>query len=178
MPDPACDGHLGPWGWARVRHIRVAADRTHSVRPRRARCRACHRTHVLWDLRSYPRRVDSIDTVVSALLAAAEGLGWRRVAQRVDRPPSTVRNWLRRARANAELVRGDATFAYLRFEAMPTNIEPTGTVLGDMLEPLGKMVAAWVRRHGQTAPPLQLTGLLTRAAILSPHPQTMWLGRM
>lgn len=177
-PDDACAGQLGPWGHARLRRIRVTADRTLACRPRRARCRRCRRTHVLWDLRTYPRRVDTAETVLAALLAAAEGLGHRRVADQIDRPVSTVRNWLRRARLNAELVRCDATFAYLRFEAMPARIRPTGTILGDALEALGVAVAAWVRRHGPTAPPVRLAGILTGAALLSAHPRTVWWGCM
>ena len=40
---PECRGRLGPWGHARERVIRGVAR----VRPRRAKCRECAKTHVL-----------------------------------------------------------------------------------------------------------------------------------
>ena len=61
--------------------------------------------------RSYPRRPDSVETVATALLAAMSGLGYRRDAERVDVPATTIRGWLQRARANSEIVRVDATMA-------------------------------------------------------------------
>src|SRR6266480_4064965 len=42
---PACDGSLGPWGWARERLLRGVRGPL-MVRPRRARCLACGMSHV------------------------------------------------------------------------------------------------------------------------------------
>ena len=53
-PEGGCDGRLGPWGHARPRRLRLDARRSQSHTPRRARCRACKRTHVLLSTRSYP----------------------------------------------------------------------------------------------------------------------------
>src|SRR5229473_5791811 len=46
-PCPACEGELRPWGHARRRSLRAQDSRSVSVRPRRARCKACLLTHVL-----------------------------------------------------------------------------------------------------------------------------------
>jgi hypothetical protein len=56
-------------------------------------------THVLLDSRFVSRRKDGLAVIAWALrLAAAEGLGCRSIADLVDRPVSTVRDWLRAAR--------------------------------------------------------------------------------
>ncbi|MHB1928136.1 MAG: helix-turn-helix domain-containing protein [Acidimicrobiales bacterium] len=47
------------------------------------------------------RRVDAVAVIGVALTHAAAGGGHRKVADRVGRPPSTVRGWLRRFRAAA-----------------------------------------------------------------------------
>jgi hypothetical protein len=48
-----------------------------------------------------PRRVDHTDTVGSALLAAANGQGHRRIAAELELPADTVRGWLRLVRPHA-----------------------------------------------------------------------------
>ena len=136
--------------------------------PRRARCRACHRTHVLASLVTYPRRVDSIDTVGAALVAAAAGLGHRQVAELVGLPATTVRDWIRRARINAEGIRVIATIRVHALDPLAGALAPTGTVLGDMVEAVGRMLAAWTLRIGPLASPWQLVAALTDARLLAP----------
>jgi hypothetical protein len=51
------------------------------------------------------RRVDAVAVIWTALLARASGDGWRRVTALVGRPASTVRGWLSRFGAHAELIR-------------------------------------------------------------------------
>jgi len=54
---PSCREVLGPWGYARERVLRCASgDRR--IRPRRARCRGCRRTHVLLPRTVLVRRQD------------------------------------------------------------------------------------------------------------------------
>jgi hypothetical protein len=175
-PERGCDGQLGPWGHARPRRLRLDAGRSQSHTPRRARCRACKRTHVLVSTRSYPRRPDRVETVATALLAAANGLGHRRVAERVGLPATTVRGWLRRARANSDAVRSDATVATCRLDPMAHRLDPTGSALGDMLDAVGRAVAAWVVRFGPVPAPWQVAVALTGAAILAPVPEPRWHG--
>ena len=169
-PHPDCDGTLGPWGHARPRILRLGAGRHETHRPRRARCRRCQRTQVLIGARSYPRRPDPVEAVGAALMASVNGLGHRRVAEQVGLPATTVRGWLRRARANSETVRANATIAVHALDPMADALGPTGTVLGDMIEAVGRAVAAHVRRLGPSFPPWQLALAITRGAILAPRP--------
>ena len=165
-----CGGVLGPWGYARTRHLRLGAGATQPHTPRRARCRSCSRTHVLVPTCSYPRRPDSTETVGAALLAAAGGLGHRRVAAHVGLPATTVRGWLRRARANSETIRANATIAAHALDPLLATIGPKGSPFADMIEAVGVAVAAYIRRLGPGAPPWQLALAITTAGILAPQP--------
>jgi transposase-like protein len=173
---PSCGGQLGPWGHARRRIAR--GDNTGAHRPRRTRCRACRATHVVLSARRFPRRADTARTVGKALLAATGGLGHRQVAELVDRPATTVRDWLRRARANSDLVRADAALAAYQLDPnLNWRPEPTGTTLGDMVETLGTAIAAWARRFGPVEDPWALAVQLTGGGILAARPQPVWQGR-
>jgi hypothetical protein len=44
------------------------------------------------------RRLDAVEVIGRALIAAARGVDFRRIAEELGLPESTVRNWLRRAR--------------------------------------------------------------------------------
>ncbi len=81
--------------------------------------------------RSYPRRPDTAEVVGTALVAASTGLGHRRVAELAELPATTVRGWLRRARANSEAVRVDATVAVHALDPEAAPLSPTGSALGD-----------------------------------------------
>jgi predicted Fe-S protein YdhL (DUF1289 family) len=108
---PNCAHPLRRWGWARARTVRTI-DGTERVRPRRARCAGCGRTHVLLPDWLLLRRADSVEVIGAALVAHARRLGYRRIARAIGRPPTTVRDWLRRwrdrARAVAALLGGSA----------------------------------------------------------------------
>jgi hypothetical protein len=104
VPCPACGGKLRPWGHARARVLRSSLGAV-ALRPRRARCRSCGMTHVLLSDGFLVRRVDSVEVIGAALLAAAAGAGHRSAAAVVDRPAATVRGWLRRARGALERIR-------------------------------------------------------------------------
>lgn len=92
---PGCGGRLRCWGWARPRTIRTV-DGSERVRPRRARCVRCGRTHVLLADWMLLRRADSIEVIGAALVAHSRAVGYRRIAREIGRPPTTVRDWLRR----------------------------------------------------------------------------------
>ena len=96
-----CGGRLRPWGWARSRQIRQLDGSYTAHRPRRLACDVCRRTQVVLVAWCLPRRRDSVETVGAALVMAANGSGHRTIAAKLERPESTVRNWLRRARAGA-----------------------------------------------------------------------------
>ena len=100
---PDCDGPLSPSGYAREREVRML-DGARSLRPRRACCRHCERTHVLLPAWAVARRRDGVEVIGEALFAKATGDGHRRIAARLGRPPGTVRGWLRAFARRAELV--------------------------------------------------------------------------
>lgn len=176
-PSTGCDGQLGPWGHARRRWVRIAPGHRESHQPRRARCRSCRRTHVLAWVRSHPRRADAVETVGAALLASVTGLSDRAVADRLGLPATTVRDWLRRARANADAVGAAATAAVYALDANAARIEPTGSALGDMLTAVGIAVSAAIRRLGPLGPPWHLATVITGAGILAPRPSPTRHGR-
>lgn len=121
---------LGPWGYARTRRLRLGPGRTQARTPRRARCRTCRRTHVLVPATSYPRRPDTVETFGEAVLAAVRGVGYRRAADEIGLPATTVWGWLQRARANSKTVRVNATIAAHALDPMLAPIQPKGTRSG------------------------------------------------
>lgn len=176
-PRSSCEGRLGPWGHARSRWVRIAPGRSESHRPRRARCRSCGRTHVLLWARTHPRRVDAVESVGAALLASVSGLSDRAVAERLALPATTVRDWLRRARVNADAVQAEATAAIYALDASVARIEPVGSALGDMLTTIGIAASAARRRFGPIAPTWQLATMITGAGILAARPPRKWSAR-
>jgi hypothetical protein len=106
-PRSDCGGRLRPWSKARPRRVRGLDGTEVRVRPDRAKCRACRRSHVLLPARFLPRRGYDVHVVGAALLEAAEGAGYRRAAARAGVPASTVRDWLTSVRdQSAALVTG------------------------------------------------------------------------
>jgi transposase-like protein len=105
---PACDGRLAPWGFARSRLIRILVGFEDRIF-RRSRCSSCKKTHVLVPSDTLVRRRDGIEVIGSALTSSARGVGLQEIADGLDRPAETVRDWLRRARARAEEIRAHFT---------------------------------------------------------------------
>jgi hypothetical protein len=144
---PSCRGVLGPWGHARARVLRCAGgDRL--LRPRRARCRACARTHVLLPDVALIRRRDEVAVIGAALGARAAGRGHRRIAEGLGVPKDTVRGWLRRFAAGAQAIR--AHFVRWAFALDPElgAVVPTGSGFADALEAIAVAARAWVLRLG------------------------------
>ena len=96
MACPECGGVLSKWGHARIRTVRGPGTGTVTVQPARARCTVCTKTQVLLPAVLQVRRADTTEVIGNALIHKANGLGFRRIAARIDRPESTVRRWLRR----------------------------------------------------------------------------------
>jgi transposase-like protein len=136
MTCPACGGVLDPWGFARSRWLRTEESFV-VLRPRRARCRSCKKTHVLLSDVALARRVDVVAVIGTALVAAARGAGFRRVAELIGRPATTVRGWLRRARAAAARIREHFTRWAHALDASLPAIEPAGSVLADAVAVVG-----------------------------------------
>lgn len=148
---PSCDGALGAWGFARWRTLRSESGPV-ALRPRRARCRSCSSTHVLLPDGVLARRVDTVAVIGAALSFAASGAGHRSVAERVGRPPSTVRGWLRRFRAAALRVAAHFTMWTQHFDPMAPPIAPGSSRLADAVEAVGVAARAASLRLGPRAP--------------------------
>ncbi len=137
-----CGGPLAPWGFARERPIRLLQE-TRWLRPRRARCRSCRCTHVMLPAWSVPRRRDGAEAIGLALLAHSAGAGHRAIAERLERPPTTVRGWLRAAHAQAGRFRATALAWAREIEPWQLEGEPTGgSLLADALDALGTAIRA------------------------------------
>ncbi|MGA2011312.1 MAG: helix-turn-helix domain-containing protein [Solirubrobacteraceae bacterium] len=158
---PACSGPLSPWGFARSREVRLA-DTVRSVRPRRAWCAGCARSHVLSPCWTVPRRRDGAQVIGEALRLAASGLGHRPIAAQLGRPEATVRGWLRAARRRAEAVRAHATRWLVALDPEAGAIAPANSEMGDAVEAMMLAVRAWVLRFGpDTLGPWERAGWLT-----------------
>jgi hypothetical protein len=107
---PSCGGVLTRWGHGAERRVRLPGrlegpDGHVVLVPRRSRCRECGTAHVLLPAWCLARRADAGEVIGQALEAKAAGAGHRVIAERLGRPASTVRGWLRAFTARAERVR-------------------------------------------------------------------------
>jgi len=145
---PSCRGVLGPWGHARERVTRRFSG-DWRWRPRRARCRGCHGTHVLLAEVCLLRRQDEVEVIGAAIEAHVGGDGHRPIAARLGVAAGTVRGWLRRFEANAEAIRALFTRSAVVLDPMLGPIVPVaGGRVVDALEAIGVASRAWVLRFG------------------------------
>lgn len=159
---PDCGGVLARWGWGRTRSLRGPAGAV-SVRPRRARCRSCEATHILLPVLSLVRRADTVEVVGAGLELAAAGWGSRRIAERLGRPVTTVRGWLRCFSRRA--VRATAVFTawLVALADDPASVlpVPAGTAVADAVSAAWGFAFAARARLGKLKVP---TWLLVSAA--------------
>jgi hypothetical protein len=119
-----------------------------SVTPRRACCTACKTTHVLSPSWLVPRRRDGAEVIGEALRLAAGGAGHRVIAPHLERPPGTVRGWVRAARRRAGSLRACAIRWTYTLDPEVGPVTPAGSELGDAIEAIMLAVRAWVLRFG------------------------------
>ena len=162
-PTAGCGGLLGPWGWARERAVRGVGR----LLPRRSRCLDCRRTQVLLPASVLLRRADAVTVVGAALLAKATGSGHRPIAAALGRPACTVRGWLRRFGALAEVVRVFFTRLLHSFDPMAGPLLPRDCVFADAVEALGRAGAAGVRRLSPR-PPWEFASWASGGLLLAP----------
>jgi hypothetical protein len=167
-----CGGILGGWGFARWRVLRSESGPV-ALRPRRALCRSCGSTHVLLPDGVLARRVDTVAVIGAGLTDAAGGAGHRKVAERLDRPASTVRGWIRRFRAAAARVAAHFTAWAARLDPMLGPVSPAGSLLGEAVEAIGVAARAVSLRFGPR-PPWSWASVLTVGGLLS-NTNTPWL---
>jgi hypothetical protein len=166
-----CGGLFRPWGHARVRLIRQLDGSHAPLRPRRMACAVCRRTRVLLPASSLPRRRDSVESIGAALLMAANGNGHRRIAADLDRPESTVRNWLRRARRGAGWLNRTGIIAAYEFDPGHGPMAVRATPIAEAVDALGYAAAAAVRRLGLVGvSPWSINTMVSRGRLLGGFP--------
>jgi transposase-like protein len=141
---PTCTGRLGPWGHARERVIRGVGR----LRPRRARCRGCGKTHVLLPELCLLRRRDAVAVIGAALAARATGAGHRPVAEWLGVPKDTVRGWLRRFARHAEAIRAHFSRWAFALDAELGPVLPAGGGFADAVAVIGVAARSFVLRFG------------------------------
>nr|WP_249019413.1 DUF6431 domain-containing protein [Conexibacter sp. S30A1] len=148
---PLCRAVLGPWGHGRERVLRCrGADRR--LVPRRARCRGCLGTHVLLPDIGLLRRRDEVAVIGAAVEASVAGQGYRRIAGWLGLPADTVRGWLSRFAARADVIREHFTRCAIVLDPELGPIMPAGSVVADALEAIAVTARAWVLRFGPVDP--------------------------
>jgi hypothetical protein len=169
---PGCRGALAPWGHARWRTLRDI-DGEVRFRPRRSQCRSCGSTQVLLPDRCLLRRCDSAEVIGAALVEHAGGAGHRSIAQRLGRPPSTVRGWLRRFRRRA--VELAAFFVQWLLVLAPASDPPApmGSPVAEVIEAVGLATKAGRERFGERDP-WRLAARLSGGGLLS-NTNCLWL---
>jgi transposase-like protein len=123
---------------------------------------------VLLSAELLPRRRDSAQVVGAALMAHAAGTGHRRIAAALGRPPSTVRNWLRAFRRNAEALRVMGSALYAGLDPNAATIEPASTVIADAIEALACAARAVALRLRVESDPWATINSLTFGQLLAP----------
>lgn len=169
-PRPGCGGTLTRWGYGRRRRVRSLGAQTLPVRPRRARCTGCARTQVLLPAIVQPRLADTTEVIGTALASKAAGHGHRHIATKLQRSPSTVRRWMRRATGKAHLQwlwqRGSQVLIRLdpdAFNQLPRATDP----LRDALTVLAAAAHAARHRLGLADPMWTLIGLHAQGRLLA-----------
>jgi Domain of unknown function (DUF6431)/Homeodomain-like domain len=164
---PGCQGVLTGWGRARARTVR---DRDGGLRvvPRRSRCTGCRATHVLLPVLLLVRRADTAAVIGTALEAKAAGGGHRRIAQRLGRPPATVRGWLRRFAARVEAVRVVFTLRARALALDPVLPGPAGSDWADALAAVTAAAAALRARFSVMVPVWQVACAVSAGRLLAP----------
>jgi len=168
---PGCRGRLAGWGYARERVIRGLGGIGWRLRPRRSRCGGCGVTQVLLPVSGLLRRADGVAVIWAALAGKAAGLGHRPIAAVLGRPASTVRDWLARFAARAELVRGLFTVWLCALDADPPPLPPAGSAAADAVAAVTAATAAAAgRRAGRlvSLSPGELASSVSAGRLLSP----------
>ena len=126
-------------------------------------------THVLLAVSCLLRRADGVDVIGAALRAKASGAGHRPIAQRLQRPVSTVRGWLRAFAGNADKIRAAFTGLLVELDPLTGWLPPHPSVFADAVEVVGACAAAARRRLGVVGAvsPWQLAAAVTGGCLLT-----------
>jgi hypothetical protein len=171
---PHCGGVLGRWAWARRRVLRGVGGAGVMVRPRRALCRVCGRSHVLLPVFALLRRADVAVVIGAGLAAKAVGAGARTIAGRLGVSAATVRGWLRRFAARAAAVRVVFTTWLVDLDADPVVPDVAGSVFADAVAAIVATAGAVVRRWSVPAGVWQCACAVSGGRLLAPGWPDAW----
>jgi hypothetical protein len=115
------------------------------------------------------RRLDSVEVIGLALAAKAQGRGRRAISAQLGVSLSTVRNWLRRAEANAEQIRIRATSLAVQLGADHRALQPQDCPVADAVHALTIAARAAAMRLGPPACAWHLLASITKGQLLSPR---------
>jgi hypothetical protein len=141
-----------------------------TLQPARARCTGCATTHVLLPAELQVRRADTTEVIGNALIHKANGLGFRRIAARIDRPESTVRRWLRRVppdHLHRLTTRANQRLIAIAVEVL-SSIKYGGDPLRHALTVLSAAALHDKHRFGFSDPPWTLIGMYSSGRLLCP----------
>ena len=154
-----CGGTLRPWGHARPRRVVTFAGPA-VVRPRRAICAGCGRTHVLLWSGLLSRRRYAALVIFAALALRAAGLKAASVAARLrlpvpgragqwwSVPVSTVSSWLSRFAGRARALRRMFLGVLPLVDPQARPVAPAGSPSADALAALEAVTAGLRSRFG------------------------------
>lgn len=164
-----CGGTFSPWWYGVERPVVGLGGAAELVRPRRAICGSCGVTRVLLPDVMLRRRQYRVEVIGAALLLAAGGMAWTRVAAEIGVPFETVRGWLRRFTRRADLVRSwllGLLDALVDDPWLPAGQAGPAGALGVLAGLHAQMPARWPLVAGLS--PWQLAARLSRAGLLAP----------
>jgi hypothetical protein len=118
------------------------------------------------------RRCDAVEVIGAAVLAAA-GMGYRQVAERLDRPAETVRDWLARFRSRDEVIAAHFWRWALAMDGAVVPAAAGSTGLVDAVEAIGVCTRAASLVWGCRGP-WSWVSALTGGGLLSINTSPPW----
>jgi hypothetical protein len=114
------------------------------------------------------RRADTAVVIGAALQAKAAGGGHRGIAERLGRPPGTVRGWLRRFAARVEQVRVVFTLRARALAPDPVLPGPAGSGWADAVAAVNAAVRAFMARFSVEVPVWEVACAVSAGRLLAP----------
>ncbi|MFD5514306.1 helix-turn-helix domain-containing protein [Streptomyces sp. NPDC127051] len=128
-------------------------------------------THVLLPVSGLSRRADVVEVIGAALEMKAIGAGHRTIADRLGRPATTVRGWLRRFASRAALVAGLFTSHLVALAEDPAGVlpAPAPTAFADTVAAVIACGMAVRSRFAMlTVPVWRVASAVSRGLLLAP----------
>jgi hypothetical protein len=133
-------------------------------------------THVLLPAGMLTRRADGVEVIGEALSAKACGRGVRPIAVLLCRPLTTVRGWLRRFAANAEVLRHWFIRLLVAVAADPQIPDAAGSPIADAVTAITAAGRAVGERFAvPMVTPWRIASVVCQGGLLSPVHPLKWI---